>query len=354
MLTPTAAAPFRPTPASFHHPDFATPVTFAAIARPASDEAATADTTALMAAAIHADAGSQAVRNATAQATAGARRNTPAQLAAIFQWIRAHVQFVEDRQLAQGIPAAKLRALGAVPEETEVLIRPADLLTMPRPRGDCDDFAMLTAAMLRAAGIDSHLQTIEQDPEMPAQYSHIFAVAHTPTGDVPMDTSHGTAPGWSARPRPGGKSRRWSTDPMIRRKDRRRTLGDFSTDLSTYDPFAGAGTTQTNLTPWITSSAPIPIPATTTFVSSAPSIWESIIPAVVRDFSKAGASALQMSQTPTGYYQQTGPNGSITYRQPSGTSALSIPGLANASSSGLILLIVGGAVLFLFIARSKN
>jgi transglutaminase-like putative cysteine protease len=339
MITPASAG----VAPAFNHPDFSGPVTYSAIERPADDEQATADTTALMAAAIHADAMSSPVRAATAQAIGRARRASE-QLPRIFNWIRQHVEFVQDKDIAARIPN-----LGTLPEETEVLIRPADLLTMPRPRGDCDDFSMLTAAMLRAAGIPSHLQTIEADAEMPGQYSHIWCVAHTPQGEVAMDTSHAPRPGAYARALPGGKSRRWSLDPMIQRK----ALGDFSTDLSTFDP--SVGTTSTNLTPWIQSGAPIP--ATTPVIAAAPaapSIWASILPNVIGNFAKAGANVLQMSQTPQGYYQQIGPNGQmVTYRQPSGSTALNLPGLATASSSGLLLMLAGGVVLVLFLARSK-
>lgn len=56
--------------------------------------------------------------------------------------IRQDVQFRDDAELARGITAD--------PEQAEVLIRPVDLVTMPRPQGDCDDQAMLCASMLRA------------------------------------------------------------------------------------------------------------------------------------------------------------------------------------------------------------
>jgi len=49
------------------------------------------------------------------------------------------------------------------PELAEVLIRPVDLLAMRTPSGDCDDFSMLAAAMLRALGIRASFKTAAAD-----------------------------------------------------------------------------------------------------------------------------------------------------------------------------------------------
>ena len=51
----------------------------------------------------------------------------------------------------------------------ELLIAPPTLLAMPQPRGDCDDYAMLARAMLRAAGIRMSFITLKADEAQPAK-----------------------------------------------------------------------------------------------------------------------------------------------------------------------------------------
>src|SRR4051812_20669305 len=63
----------------------------------------------------------------------------------LFLWIKGHVEFVEDEDI--------LREIGQVDMFQELLIAPTVLITMPHPQGDCDDFSMLGAALLLAAGI---------------------------------------------------------------------------------------------------------------------------------------------------------------------------------------------------------
>lgn len=143
---------------------------------------------------------SAAVRSAAAAATRG--RQTPAQAAAgIFEWIKSRIRFRRDSETA-------LIAGLDDPSQAEVLIRPVDLLAMDQPAEDCDGFAMLTAAMLLAAGIQPEWVTIEADPRFPGQYSHIYTRAVLPDGRLAMDTSHGPRPGWEAPAT--GKKRTWS------------------------------------------------------------------------------------------------------------------------------------------------
>jgi hypothetical protein len=116
----------------------------------------------------------------------------------IFYHVKRMIRFQPDEMtsnLAKGLG-------GAIPV-VEVLIRPRDMVTFPVDTGgmgrvgDCDDYAMLTAALLKARGIDCSFVTVAADPRVPGQYSHVYVAAYPKDGGrVPMDTSHGAAPGW--------------------------------------------------------------------------------------------------------------------------------------------------------------
>jgi len=76
------------------------------------------------------------------------------------------------------------------------------LLGMSSPAGDCDDFSMLTGAMLLAAGIPSvEVFTVAADGIDPNRWSHVYLVAHLGAGGsepLVMDCSHGQWFGWEA------------------------------------------------------------------------------------------------------------------------------------------------------------
>lgn len=273
------------------------------IDRPTDDAAATEQTIGYMKALAAADAHSATVRAAVDVASQGAR--TPAELVErIWTWVKRRVRFVEDRHAAQlaGVPD---------PDDTEVLIRPSVLLQMRAPGGDCDDHAMLTAAMLGAAGIKSSFVAIEADPEFPGTYSHVYVVAHTPSGDVSMDTSHGPYFGWQATPTPGGKVRKWRV-PMMTDATEARQLGDvFSDSLS-----------------WIN-----PIQPQTSF-------WQDLLKSGV-DTTNTILKA-RLAQPPVGTYMQSAA-GDVFYRQPGGVSDLAFPGVGvNVGGSLPAWLIVAG------------
>lgn len=111
----------------------------------------------------------------------------------VHRWVRHHVRFVQDRDLAA--PLAAWLDAGNV---AEVLIRPAELVRMPEAQGDCDDFSMLAAALLRAGGVPVSFRTVAANPAAPRDFSHVYVVAHTPEGNVPVDASHGRTAGWEA------------------------------------------------------------------------------------------------------------------------------------------------------------
>jgi hypothetical protein len=203
-----------------HHPAFGgDEIRYTSEPRPAGndDEAGTAQTVARMIEYSTADCADPLVMAAAADAIAG-RRDQVQQVGGVFDWLRRHLQYVEDKELAFFRP---------IPEDDEVLIRPADLVRMPQPMGDCDEFTMAGRAMLRAAGIRSAIKTVEADDDAPGCYSHVYLIAYPAAGAIAFDaipTGHGL--GWEATPT--GKVRVWK-EPMIR------TLGSNTTTLD-YPP----------------------------------------------------------------------------------------------------------------------
>lgn len=119
---------------------------------------------------------------------------------AIYQWIKANIQFSEDEALIW-------QGLGISQVDKELLIPPDTLLRMPTPMGDCDDFSLLGASMLLAAGIPCSFITVAADPNDPDKFSHIYLKAYM--FDEPniidgvaipielcFDASHGSYLGW--------------------------------------------------------------------------------------------------------------------------------------------------------------
>jgi len=167
------------------------------------DEAFTAQTIERMAELAGAASTTSAVRQMALQAAAGFSSQA-SQAGGIWKWIRARVHFQTDEQTA--------RPIAADPENTEVLIPPEHLLRMARPAGDCDDFSMLAAAMLMSLGIPSSFRTVAADPSSD-RYSHVYVVAHTAEGRLPLDCSHGPFPGWEVRAT--GKARDWRIEETM-------------------------------------------------------------------------------------------------------------------------------------------
>lgn len=245
---------------------------------PAGDDQATALTIERMSQYAREDSSSEIVRRAAHEAAALAPLS-PAD--GVFWWIRNHVRFVADAEVAQlaGIPDAA---------DAEVLIRPIDLLTMPEPAGDCDDFSTLCASMLRALGIESSFRTVAADPADPAHFSHVYVIAHLPSGDQALDCSHGKEPGWEVHTA-AGKVKTWPIEAPM--KITAAPLGKLSGDDSEW--------------------------------------WQDLIKTGVET---AGSIAKTVT-LPKGYYQQTGANGQVTYVQQPGAAALQFPSTFGTSSS---------------------
>jgi len=78
----------------------------------------------------------------------------------------------------------------------DLLIAPAVLVRMDKPSEDCDGFTMLGAAMLTILGVPVYITTVATDLDDPRRWSHVFLCANVNGRIVPLDTSHGKAPGW--------------------------------------------------------------------------------------------------------------------------------------------------------------
>jgi hypothetical protein len=109
----------------------------------------------------------------------------------VYDYVKERVTFVEDE--------ATLNKLFNISSDVELLITPARLLSMNQPMGDCDDFSMLTKALLSGMGIQTSFVTVGADRELPGKWSHVYCMATLPDGkQIPVDTSHGKFLGWEA------------------------------------------------------------------------------------------------------------------------------------------------------------
>jgi hypothetical protein len=108
-----------------------------------------------------------------------APRDDYAQAAAIFEWVKANIEF-------RG-------------EYDELIQTP--LVTAQLQAGDCDDHATLMYALLRAIGIQADFVTVATDPTDPdRQFSHVYTSAwiHSRQAWLPLDTTVGASyPGWA-------------------------------------------------------------------------------------------------------------------------------------------------------------
>lgn len=154
-------------------------------------ETATAQTVGKMCEYIEAGSRDPVVRSWATHAAnmyGGAAQDPAALCWAVF-WLAKHaVKYAHDEP--------RLFRLGE-PGALDLLIAPAVLVRMRKPKEDCDGFTMLICAMLRALLVESYIVTVAADPADPSRWSHVFAMAKLPDGTlVPLDGSHGAFPGW--------------------------------------------------------------------------------------------------------------------------------------------------------------
>lgn len=126
-------------------------------------------------------------------------RTDPNPIQAAFQGAKDSLRYVTDDVLAAAFPSWN--------PVVEVLVRPR-LSALGSAEGDCDDFSMLVASVLTAAGIPCRFVTVAADPEAPDQFSHVYVAAYAPDR-IALDASHGAYPGWET-PNRFGKIHEWS------------------------------------------------------------------------------------------------------------------------------------------------
>lgn len=114
----------------------------------------------------------------------GAREHDPvSQLGALFRFVRDRITFIGD---VAGV---------------ETLQSPR--YTLRVAAGDCDDRAVLLAALARSIGIQTELRfrAIAANPRAPRQFSHVYVVARTAGRDMPLDPTYRGIPAGYEYPR---------------------------------------------------------------------------------------------------------------------------------------------------------
>jgi hypothetical protein len=192
------------------HPAFAASVKFARAPLSDDPDTAVAQTIETMGRYVREDRSSRFFQSLAAQLRGQSHQQTKRN---VFAWIKARVRFVNDSVIADLLraPESDLDKSSIA----EVLIRPLDIVRMVDPMGDCDDFSMLGACLLTAAGVHCAFVTLAADAREPSQYSHVYLVAE----HEPFDSSHGPFVGWEARNR-FGKRQLWSVETGMPITDR--------------------------------------------------------------------------------------------------------------------------------------
>lgn len=122
-------------------------------------------------------------------------------IAAIHLYVRRSCRFVHDEVVARWMSRFERRPI------VEVLLRPTAMLHFRA--GDCDDFAMLVASLLLAAGIPCTFAAVAADDRVPQDFSHVYVVAYANGRRVAVDASHGEYAGWEVENR-FGKRAEWA------------------------------------------------------------------------------------------------------------------------------------------------
>ena len=111
-------------------------------------------------------------------------RDVAGMIAAVYAWVQANMKYQWD------------------PWDVELLTTPGRLVDMagtPQGAGDCDDFVILTSALLRSLGLPTMLKGISGDPRSEGLYDHVYLLAGDPvTGAwIPVDPiQRGRGIGW--------------------------------------------------------------------------------------------------------------------------------------------------------------
>jgi transglutaminase-like putative cysteine protease len=194
-------------PARIYHPAFGEVVRADALVVPDDPDEQVAETISLMRRYALEDARRPEIRRLADEVSGS---GPPLEQAArIWNYVRESVAFANDASLA-----SPLESRASYPI-IEVLIRPADLVSMCRNGGcrrlaDCDDYSMLIAALLAAKNIRCRFVTVAADPSDGYQsFSHVYVAAYAEGRRIPLDASHGPWPGWEVPIEAVGRIREW-------------------------------------------------------------------------------------------------------------------------------------------------
>ena len=268
-------------------------------------------------------------------------------ISSVFLWCKACIRFQRDEQSVWNL----YREMNHV----DFLIEPAALVRMlPQAYGDCDEFTMMSIAVLKALGVPGEIVTVACDPERPGYFSHVYGQVILPDGRrLALDCSPaGKFPGWEVHDHDVSRKQVWDLDgnpvsappasrdlglhayiPRRRANRGRRGMGQ-SGEVGTEVTGTPTGTS-----PDLSGEATYTPPIT----SSGSGInWNAIISNLSSVGSKLGTIAL----TPRGGYVATGPGGQTIVSNtglPGSFSAFATPGGSNilfwaAAALGVILI----------------
>ena len=107
----------------------------------------------------------------------------------VFWFCKHHVRFMIDEHAVLGLYGET--------DQVDFLITPPVLLSMHRPAGDCDDFTMLSCALLECNGVPWEIVTVATERADPRRWSHVYCRAVLPDGRrLALDPTNGVYPGW--------------------------------------------------------------------------------------------------------------------------------------------------------------
>jgi hypothetical protein len=239
----------------------------------------------------------------------------------IFEYVRSSVTFVQDEDVLT-------QEFGVRPDN-ELLIEPAVLLSMDKPRGDCDDFSMLTASLLLVVGLPAYFVTVKADHRQPDRWSHVYVGTVLEDGtEYPLDCSHGPFAGWETNQ--AINKQRW---PVYMPGDIGGNMFGPESDKVTSSPFPGMrGLGSGDYGGEVGSGDSV-----ITGGGGGGTDWGNVIGAVANATQRT-VSSLYSPQTANGMYAIR--NGQLYQQLPGqGTS------LTTLSSGGGMYLILGGIAL---------
>lgn len=295
-------------------------------------------------------------------AAASPRRN----LAWSVWWSVKHLlHFTEDEQLLWGLTPN--------PPELELLVSPSVMVRWRDPEGDCDDFTMLVCCFLQVLDCPWTIATAAVDPHEPWRWSHVYAVAALEDGSqMALDASHGPGPGWHVPSEHVMRYQAWdrSGRPVARRlaakglhgyRPRQDAFARVNAWLLTQRGLRGLGQCpdETGADPCaallasspFTSAATQVGPTVTTITTPAPVAsgfnWGSTLSNLLNQWTAIGGKVIAPTSTYT-----VGPGGQVSLSTPGALpSGALLTGSTLGTSTGMILLLVGGVVLVMMLAK---